>query len=186
MACKSVGVLGCLQRCVGVKHDLVGTCAHLCVFLFAWRQYCSWICQKKPVFLLANHILSVNESHGVNKVLPKHTAAMILLTVCTAETWRSFPPDHCNLTRLHLCSKILPSDKNDYKQKNSLSWCKSLKNVKENCSPPHKIPKNTKKELDVKSVLLHFCCIKFVGAENFNSLRISPRTLYTNPGKHGR
>lgn len=76
--------------------------------------------KKKPVFLLANHILSVNESHGVNKVLPKHTAAMILLTVCTAETWRSFPPDHCNLTRLHLCSKILPSDKNDYKQKNSL------------------------------------------------------------------
>lgn len=91
-------------------------CVSVCVEAILFLN----LSKKKPVFLLANHILSVNESHGVNKVLPKHTAAMILLTVCTAETWRSFPPDHCNLTRLHLCSKILPSDKNDYKQKNSL------------------------------------------------------------------
>lgn len=32
-ACEGVGVLGCLQRRVGVKHDLVATCVHLCVFL---------------------------------------------------------------------------------------------------------------------------------------------------------
>lgn len=62
VACRSVGVLGCLQRCVGVKHDLVGMCAHLCVFLFVLRQYCSRICQK-TMFLLVSHILSLNESH---------------------------------------------------------------------------------------------------------------------------
>lgn len=72
------------------------------------------------------------------------------------------------------------------KKKSYNGWWKSLKNVKEKCFFPHKIPKNTQKELDVESVVLHFCCIKFAGAENFNSLHIFFLTLYRNPGKHGR
>lgn len=75
VAYKSVGVLGCLQRCVGVKHDLVGMCAHLCVFLFVWRQYCSWICQKLCSYWQATSCLSMSHKE-------KHTYENTLLWSC--------------------------------------------------------------------------------------------------------
>lgn len=74
VASKSVGVLGCLQRCVGVKHDLVGMCAHLCVFLFVWRQYCSWICQKLCSYWQATSCLSMSHKAHVRK----HTTMNLL------------------------------------------------------------------------------------------------------------
>lgn len=62
VACKSVGVLGCLQRCVGVKHDLVDTRVHLCVFLFVQRQYCSRIWQKLCSYWRTTSCLSMSRT----------------------------------------------------------------------------------------------------------------------------
>lgn len=41
VVCRSVGVFDCLQRCVGVKHDLAAVCMHSCVFLF--RVETTWL-----------------------------------------------------------------------------------------------------------------------------------------------
>lgn len=79
VACKSVGVLGCLQRCVGVKHDLVGMRAHLCVFLFVRRQYCSWICQKLCSYWRTTSCLLMSHREQ-QKRTKTHRYATILLT----------------------------------------------------------------------------------------------------------
>lgn len=105
---KSVGAQGCLQRRVGVKHDLVGTrSVPLCVFLFVQRQYCSRICQKLCSYWRTTSCLSMShkEKHAKTKTYQIYSCTLH----CTVDVL-CFPScDHslfCNYFLVVTCKHI--------------------------------------------------------------------------------
>lgn len=94
VACKSVGVLGCLQRCVGVKHDLVGMCVHLCVCLF-WAETTLFQNTSKTTYVRLWRTTScLSMSHTENTQLPTHHYDPIhiqyMLLLVELNTWWIF------------------------------------------------------------------------------------------------